>query len=77
MPHWAIAKEKEEAEELFRVLFVQLVFSCESPPIRGWQQKKKEKGHNLLPTHARKSQFVTTQLLSGFRTSFPEIRQAK
>jgi len=44
MPHWAIAKKPEEAEELFRELFVQLSFSCESPSRRGWQQKKERRG---------------------------------
>jgi hypothetical protein len=60
MPHWAIAKKPEE--ELFRELFVQLLFSYESPPRRGWQQKKREKGHNFLPSHHRRNQFATTQL---------------
>jgi len=66
MSHWAIAKKPEEAEELFRGLFMQLVFSCESPPRRGWQQKKGEKGHNFLPSHHRRSQFATTQLFQDF-----------
>ena len=37
-------KKPEEAEELSRELFVQQVFSCESPPRRGWQQKKERRG---------------------------------
>jgi len=45
---------------------VQLVFSSESPPRRGLQQKKREKGHNFLPSDHRRSQFGTTQLFQNF-----------